>query len=566
MAYNKYYKRVKIHRDDRDRNIEINETKTIDRVIYVLLLLSLFLIPLFIKAHIQGFVSPSLTFMNTGMQADIFSYYKYIFLIILTVLINILFLYKTLFLQNEIVKSKLNLLVGVLAVFVILSTIFSPFKSLALHGMFNRHEGALTYICYLAIFLVAANTKFSSKQLHGFLYSLYPFVIINMLLGLWLFNGKNLLEVDWIKNLILGSIPDGAQVSNGATLWATVSNPNYISGIGSVTTVLFLVWAIFDKNKLRSVINIIIATLSFVMILTSFSTSGFLTVLVLLPVILILVLFNKNKVKSLIVLVAFLVLATSVYVPMTKKNDRVWNESFGSVVNILGIQQKETPKNEISAPETEKPSSEAKKETTDLKKKNTNSEKQNPVSKKNSEKVRLNQESKSSSEPTDGEFKIPTLPQSGISAGTGRVYIWEKTLETAMEKPLFGYGMDTYSFVFPQNDIDKIAGLRTYNVIVDKPHNMYLGLLIGSGAFALLVFILLIVSVLIKGLKAVWKRNTTQSENAVMLTLFSGFIAYIVQGLMNDSVVGSAVIFWILLGVLVSILYKANIEAVEKED
>ncbi|MED4351118.1 O-antigen ligase family protein [Schinkia azotoformans] len=552
MDYNKYYKKTKVKSErkiERVNNIDVKESISIDKTIYILLVIALVIIPLFIKAHITEFISPKLTFLSTGMQADIFSYYKYTFLIILTIIVAVLFVYKLLFLQYNISKRKSNLFLGILAVVVTLSAIFSPYKSVALHGMFNRHEGAITFICYLTLFFVAANTKYSIKQMHGLLYCLYPFVIINMILGIAILKGKNLIDIDWIHNFILGSIPEGAQISEGAKIWATVSNPNFISGIGAVLTVLFLTWAIFDQNKVRAGINVVVAAMSMSMIFTSLSTSGFLTIIVLLPVVFILIFFNERKVKPFVVLLAFVILATSIFIPLANKDPRVWNETFGFVI-------KENPFVKLQAEDNSN--------------KNNNTAQMDTVSDVNLRKgvfkkglsdiflpSKAYADGNSNANDTN-KFEIPTLPASSSSAGSGRAYIWEKTIETAMKRPILGYGLDTFVYVFPQNDINKVTGLGTHNIIVDKPHNIYLALLMGSGIFALLAFVTLVGAVLFMGVKAVLKRHITQQENAVMFALLTASIAYLVQGMFNDFVIGATVIFWILLGVLVSILHQAT--------
>lgn len=538
MDYKKYYKKSIVAKGNNDTTFQLTEKledlreiEKVDKYIYLLLLAALLVIPIFIKAHIFEFISPYLTFIGTGNQADIFSYYKYIFLIIITVLLGILFLYKLFILQYEVEKSKFYLFLGLLSIFITLSAIFSPYKSLALHGMYNRHEGTLTFICYLFIFFIAANIKYTEKQLHGFLYILYPFVIINTLFGLLLFNGKNPGEIEWIRNFILASIPEGTTLGEGSTLWATVSNPNYISGIGAVLTVLFLTWSIFDKNKKRAAFNLVVALLSFSMVLTSFSTSGFLTLMVLLPILLILIFFQNQRSKSLVVLFAFILLSTSIFIPMANKDPRVWNETFGFILKENPFVKSQTSlKNNYEI----------------------YSELQNPF-------ITKTVFATENGESSDVKFEIPELPERGISAGSGRLYIWEKTIETAMKRPLLGYGLDTYTFVFPQNDIDKVAGLGYYNIVVDKPHNMYLGILIGSGVIALLAFLLLVVTILFNSMKIVWAKKATQATYPALLAVLTATIAYLVQGMFNDSVVGSAIIFWVLLGVLASITKNKDI-------
>lgn len=531
MDYSKYYKKdkikpkekVKFEREKIDYNIDAGESKSIDKTIYIFLITALILIPLFIKAHISEFVSPHLTFMSSGIQADIFSYYKYIFLILITIVIVILFIYKVLFLQYNIPKSMTYLFLGVLAVVVTLSAIFSPYKSIALHGMYNRHEGTITFLCYLTIFFVAANMKYTITQLHGFLYSLYPFIIINMVLGLAIFSEKDLLDIGWLHSFILGSIPEGAQVSEGAKLWATLSNPNFISGIGAVLTILFLVWAMFDKNKIRSIINTVIALLSYIIVLTAFSSSGFLTIVVLLPIVVVLLFLNQGKKHSAITLIAFVILATAAFVPLANKNPRVWDETFGFFLNTNPFEGKQVSYGPMAIPNSA---------TLNIFK---------PLV-------------ATAAENDDIKFSIPTLPKSGIGAGTGRVYEWEKAIEVSMKRPIIGYGLDTFVYIFPQNDIEKKANLRNYTTIVDKPHNMYLGILVGSGAIALIAFLLMIGSILIKGLKVLIKRMELSEDKVILYALYTATVAYLVQAIFNDSVAGSGVIFWMISGILLSII------------
>jgi len=84
------------------------------------------------------------------------------------------------------------------------------------------------------------------------------------------------------------------------------------------------------------------------------------------------------------------------------------------------------------------------------------------------------------------------LPASGRTAGSSRGYIWSETLDLIKQKPLTGYGQDTLAYYFPQNDIKKVAGIGSYNLLITKPHNAYLGIAYGSGIPALLALLALL--------------------------------------------------------------------------
>ncbi|WDC83214.1 O-antigen ligase family protein [Caloramator sp. mosi_1] len=105
--------------------------------------------------------------------------------------------------------------------------------------------------------------------------------------------------------------------------------------------------------------------------------------------------------------------------------------------------------------------------------------------------------------------------------GSGRVYIWSRSIPLLKKTLFIGYGPDTYALYFPQHDyIGKFLFLNTPNILVDKPHNMYLQNAINIGIVGTLAFILFIIGYLIYSFREI----ITMEDNHYKLITISIFL------------------------------------------
>ena len=141
------------------------------------------------------------------------------------------------------------------------------------------------------------------------------------------------------------------------------------------------------------------------------------------------------------------------------------------------------------------------------------------------------------------------LSKKGMEAfGSGRGFIWSRTIPMIKNTIFKGYGPDTYAIYFPQWDVaGKINGLNDPTTVVDKPHNWYLQIAINTGLLSLLGLIAFIFMYLLKTMKIHFKSNVKQ-ELVLQSAIFSAIISYCMAGFFNDSVVSVAPVFWVLLG------------------
>ena len=120
---------------------------------------------------------------------------------------------------------------------------------------------------------------------------------------------------------------------------------------------------------------------------------------------------------------------------------------------------------------------------------------------------------------------------------------------------------DTFAFEFPQYDLlGKYYAYDTPNMVVDKPHNLYLQTWMNQGAIALLAFLAIAGVYIVDSLRLYfWKRKYTPKQ-AMGVACLLGVIGYLVAGIFNDSVVDVAPLFWVILATGIAINYQIHKE------
>ena len=252
---------------------------------------------------------------------------------ILTISATVLFLYKLFFLDYRLPKRPILWFFAIFIIAIIVSTMFSPNKTIALYGQYNRTDGALSYICYVLLMFVAMHIEYPKKAVEYVLYAFYPLVVINFILITMNFTGHDALTYKPVQKAMSMFLPDGANLGAGSTILGTLNQWNYMSGMFSIVTVMYLSWIVIDKNNIRRFINLVVALLSIATMLMATSTSGFLTFVVMTPFIIWLAIRSANKKMAFISLVAFYILAAPILHVLASKNAGVWSESVGFFIS-----------------------------------------------------------------------------------------------------------------------------------------------------------------------------------------------------------------------------------------
>lgn len=154
--------------------------------------------------------------------------------------------------------------------------------------------------------------------------------------------------------------------------------------------------------------------------------------------------------------------------------------------------------------------------------------------------------------------KVPAVGwENNQSFGSGRGYIWSRSIPMMMNTLLLGHGADTYCIYFPHYDYTGKYNSGTFsdniNIVVDKPHNMYMGAIIGTGGISMLALILLWGIYLVQSFLIYRKETYTSFIAYAGVGIFLGICGFLVSGLVNDSSVSVMPMFYGLLGTGISI-------------
>ena len=544
-----------------EEELLLSRQESLDNKIMVIMLIIIALVPLITRMVVLPHTAPTISgnLLDTGMKGNAFTYLKMNLLILLTGLAMLVFLYKMVFYKYRIRQSFINIPTAALFILILLSCLFSSYSSVATTGIFTRHEGTLTYIMYITLFFIAANIQIKPKHLDYMVYALVPVVLVNSVLGLLAFYGINILDNPTIQAMAIS--PEYAQyITEGSLLSTTINNPNYVSGIAAVIFVIFLTRFLFSDRIGEMAMYFLMLLFTFIMLLTATSTSGFLTLLVVVPFILVPAFQKGRIIQVLLKSAGLLAPLVMIYVKLNSHNQAVYASTMGFIpymeviplvmlavvlLMVIGMRYKTLGRGMAVMAALLLIAGVL----------YSDNLQRIPVLKQVAESFSISYPEPATLIPD--ETGVLSLPSYSPGLDSGRIYIWAQTIDLIKEKPLLGYGMDTIGYYFPHYDL---KGATIANTVVDKPHNMYLAMAFGAGIPAVLAFLVLVMHYFKKNL-FLYQENINTHRRVMLLCIVGGCLAYLFQGLFNDSVIGTAPIFWIIFGVGVSMLGQENTEA-----
>ncbi len=174
---------------------------------------------------------------------------------------------------------------------------------------------------------------------------------------------------------------------------------------------------------------------------------------------------------------------------------------------------------------------------------------------------------------------IPSFGFKGMEKfGTGRGFIWSRSLPVAFKSMIVGSGSDTFILVFPQNDLrGKLLYINNIFINVDKAHSIYLQYWINTGFLSLIGYLIILISTIIIAINSMLE--TGKDKNVHKLSLLSdnerfkvimilGFICsivgYSVSGLTADQNIVVSPLYWSIVGICISKWSRENKELDKK--
>lgn len=136
----------------------------------------------------------------------------------------------------------------------------------------------------------------------------------------------------------------------------------------------------------------------------------------------------------------------------------------------------------------------------------------------------------------------------------GRIEIWKNSLEIVKKNWFDGVGFDNFYLAYYEGvnltavDFISIEGqiqaVPMFYEIIDNAHNVYLQILVSSGVIGLIPYLILCLYTFIRGLR---------TKNELVMLLLGGFVAYSIQAFANINVLQVTPIYFIIIGLILSI-------------
>lgn len=529
---------------------------------------------------------------------DFFSYYKSQWLIIGTIFALIFFLAYSLIKKFEIKKSFIYIPVITYASLIILSTITSEHPEVALNGFVARYEGMWALLCYLALMVITFNLVKEESQIKFLLGAFLISATIIGLIGAFQYFNMDIFRTNFGKLAILPEAYHEASDSlefrfKESSVYSTLSNTNYVgSYVALVFPIAFVAFLSFKKiyMKIGAALLMVVLLISLIGSKSSAGVVGLVATALLALIIFRKVIF-KRKILSIIVIAVLVIgffganyamggaITTKIKSeigaaikgnPAFDLQDIIIKDNTVSIVSgtetlVIEIDEEDNLKcydgqHNIIKTKIKKREKDYVLSFIDERYKESYRYLiiEGPLIKVYRKHARFDlyamEDRTLRLVGLNGELinmveKPETIGFLGKEKiGSNRGYIWSRTIPLLKDSLIKGFGPDTFAIVFPQNDyIGKIRAFAKPQMIVDKPHNMYLQIGVNTGALSLLAFLVLVGIYAVQSLITYLKMEKGFMQFAGA-GIFVGVSGYLITGFFNDSVVGIAPIFWVLLG------------------
>lgn len=532
-------------------------------------------------------------------NGDLFSYYKMVYFLIFTSIATLSFII-TMYIKKKTIKhAYLYIPMAAIAILTIVSTLNTDYIDIAINGFPDRYEGMYAILGYMLILFITINIIDEEKQIEAIFYSLIVSGLIIGTIGIFQYFGLDFFRSNIGKIIMLPKEyePVASEMKFFDTknsIYSTLYHYNYVGSYMAMLFPLSLVLFWIQKEKKKKIFLGLFSLLMFINWIGCRSRAGVVGgvfALIILFIILGKKIF-KNKKVVLITLISLLI----VFIGIDTASKGSLRNKLLSIYLDPQVETKGEKIDEIAY------------ENGALKIKTNNSvmnlilvshqviftdEKYNPIKiniegnnisfyddryKQYNAKINIVNNNTTIDIGMGGavakfavvDNKIKMLNYRGVptdiepikkwgfegkeSLGSARGYIWSRSIPLLKSALLYGYGPDTFAAVFPQNDsVGKLKAYGTAQILVDKPHNFYLQTAMNTGVISLLAVLVLFIYYFISSIRYYTKNDLHNFKSVAGLAVFVAFCGYIGAAFFNDSVVSVAPVFWVLLGMGISI-------------
>lgn len=582
------------------------ENKKLSISYFIPLLFIVSFVPLIIYAKYIDLTGTTQSLYWTGQQTylDFFSYWKSTFIIMLTFIS--LVLYIILYSQKKLpLKNLMQYYIpfGIYVLFVILSAVFAVDKSTALWGFVDMYQGMFVLISYIILTFLTINFVNNERDVKLFANAVIFLIIVEGIIGVGQYFGFDFFQTEFGKSLI---VPNNINVENLSfsfgpkTIYGTLFNTNFVGSFATLVLPLSVAFLLTAKNNKQRIVSSVTVILSLFIWIGCNSRAGYFGVVV--AFIFAVWLFRKVIKKYWKGFIGLVVLLIVLFIGLNSVSDgvlanRIKTFNIAKQLEAIKEQNENSLKFEDITLGKDTFSIKTSKETLSFKIDGSKlfflDENNNELKiTTNDNQITINDEKYSGYSITIAE-KYPgvtvnaygklisfyidkdsvkmlgsggrlTEPKSspffeplrGLETiGSNRGYEWGATIPMLKDYALVGAGPDNYPIAFNQDDFIAKLNLIDFNanIVVDKPHNMYLQIGVNTGVISLVSLLVLWGIYIVSSLKLYSKISFTKPEEIIGGACMISIIGYLAAGMFNDSVNSVAPLFWLILGLGISI-------------
>lgn len=579
------------------------------------IIIALIFVPLLVRAIQIEIPAEHLVWAKGASEffVDVFPYHKSGLFIFASLIALSLYIYAYVKHYTNLVDTKLDYLVYAYMVIVVLSTLFSSNFGLSIVGFKAHYENVFVLLGYMILFLYTSKIINDEKKLDRLLVFWFASTIIMFLIGLGQQFGFDLITSEFGQKFVKPSsmttinlTGDNEVVRN---VYQTLFHYNYVSFYAAIALPFALSMSIIEKDFKKRSMYIAMTLMMAINQVISLSRNGFFGIVVALFFVLILLRKPIFKFWKIVIPVMVLGLVSITVIFMTSESlavtriidavnefTQVVEKPFKSIDIIDEHVVIEHSNYELTL--KYEPDNSANIEGITLYKNNTQLtpdkiEGEGAYTLKYSDQLQFNLFNVTDGVSSYLEIDLEGIPwyftykedtfqmvmPNGLAApvehissfgfegrenfGSERGYIWSRSIPLVFDYWLLGSGPDTFPQVFPQNDL--VGKKNAYNktaIVVDKPHNIYLGYGIQTGLISLIIMLLIWGIYITTTIKLYWKDQFTNFYAKIGISSLVAVIGYLASGVFNDTNINVTPVFWVIMGIGVAAntMYRKELE------
>ena len=147
--------------------------------------------------------------------------------------------------------------------------------------------------------------------------------------------------------------------------------------------------------------------------------------------------------------------------------------------------------------------------------------------------------------------RLASITKFGEGSGLTRTEIWQAAIKAIEQRPIFGWGADTFRLVFPKFKPIAYTSDAGYLSVADNVHDYPLQLAAGIGIVGVVLLYGIFVWAAIRSFKLVFGKSEDLSR-VILGSLWVAAFAYLVQLMFGLSVTGNSFLLWACIGAVLS--------------